>query len=205
MIKNVIFDVGNVLVDFCWRELMEDFGLSEEVRKVFEKSVFGSHWWGELDRGVLAESEVVKMLREDNKEHYEEFDLIWSNRDKLVEPFDYAVGMIEELKAKGLKVYLLSNYPKDLFEMHTKCGRFPFIDKVDGKVVSGFVQLVKPEREIYEYLLNQYDLKAQECVFLDDRRENVETAEALGMKGILFEGYEQGWEALMSLKNSFPI
>lgn len=191
MIKNVIFDVGYVLVDFCWRELMEDLGIAKDLQEVFEKTVFGSHWWGELDRGAIEEEKVLKMLREDNKEHLEEFDLIWSNRDKLVKPYDYAVGMIEALKAKGLKVYLLSNYPKELFTMHMECGRFPFIDKVDGKVVSGFVQLVKPDREIYEYLLKKYDLKAEECVFIDDRQENVEAAKEIGINGIWFWNYEQ--------------
>ena len=191
MIKNVIFDVGFVLVDFRWRDLMKDLGIPKEIQEKFAKNVFGSHWWNELDRGVLDEDEVVNKLREDNSPHYKEFDLIWSNRDKIVEPFDYAVSMIEDLKAKGLKVYLLSNYPKSLFTMHTECGRFPFIDKVDGKVVSGFVQLVKPDREIYEYLLNEYDLKAEECVFIDDREENVEAAKKIGINGIWFWNYEQ--------------
>ena len=191
MIKNVIFDVGFVLVDFRWRDLMKDLGIPKEIQEKFAKNVFGSHWWNELDRGVLDEDEVVNKLREDNSPHYKEFDLIWSNRDKIVEPFDYAVSIIEDLKAKGLKVYLLSNYPKSLFTMHTECGRFPFIDKVDGKVVSGFVQLVKPDREIYEYLLNEYDLKAEECVFIDDREENVEAAKKIGINGIWFWNYEQ--------------
>ena len=191
MIKNVIFDVGFVLVDFRWRKLMEDLGIAKDLQDIFEKNVFGSHWWGELDRGVMEEAEVLKMLREDNKEHLKEFDYVWANRDKIVEPFDYAVGMIEDLKAKGLKVYLLSNYPKELFTLHTECGRFPFIDKVDGKVVSGFVQLVKPDREIYEYLLKEYDLKAEECVFIDDRQENVEAAKEIGINGIWFWNYEQ--------------
>ena len=191
MIKNVIFDVGFVLVDFRWRDLMKDLGIPKDIQEKFAKNVFGSQWWNELDRGVLDEDEVVNKLREDNSPHYEEFDLVWSNRDKIVEPFDYAVGMIEDLKAKGLKVYLLSNYPKSLFTMHTECGRFPFIDKVDGKVVSGFVQLVKPDREIYEYLLKEYDLKAEECVFIDDREENVEAAKEIGINGIWFWNYEQ--------------
>lgn len=199
MIKNVIFDVGNVLVDFCWRELMDNLGFSKDLQDLFEKTVFGSHWWGELDRGVINENEVLNMLREDNREHDKEFDLIWSNRDKLIKPYDYTLGMIDALKAKGLKIYLLSNYPKELFELHTDSGCFPFIDKVDGKVISGFVKMVKPDREIYEYLLNKYDLKAEESVFLDDRKENVEAAKKLGINGILFEGYEQARAELEQL------
>ncbi len=191
MIKNVVFDIGNVLVHFRWRELMEDFGLPKELQEVFDKTVFGSHWWGELDRGLCKEAEIVERLREDNAKYCKEFDLIWENRDKLVMPYDYSVSWIEYLKQRGCGVYLLSNYPKEIFTLHTKCGCFPFLDKVDGKVVSGFVQMVKPNKDIYEYLLQEYNLVASECVFIDDRKENIETARAIGMKGIVLESYAQ--------------
>lgn len=191
MIKNVIFDIGNVLVDFRWRALMQELGLSRETQAVFEKTVFGSHWWGELDHGLYEEAEILEHFREDNRAHLDEFNLVWDNRDKLVEPYAYAVQWIARLKDSGLKVYLLSNYPKDVFALHTECGHFPFLDMVDGKVVSGFVRMVKPNVDIYEYLLSEYGLNAGECVFIDDREDNVEAARALGMKGIVFHGYGQ--------------
>ena len=111
--------------------------------------------------------------------------------DKVIEPYPYAVSWIEELKEKGFNVYLLSNYPKELFTMHEQKGLFPFIEKTDGKVVSGFVKMVKPNPDIYEYLMSQYGLNADECVFLDDRAENIEAAIKLGMKGIVVKSYEQ--------------
>lgn len=202
MIKNVIFDIGNVLVDFRWRVLMEELGLSEETQAIFAKTVFGSRWWGELDHGIYEEAEILAHFREDNKEHLDEFDLVWDNRGRLVEPYAYAVAWIEQLKASGLKVYLLSNYPRDVFTLHTECGCFPFLDRVDGRVVSGFVKMVKPNADIYEYLLSEYGLAAGECVFVDDREENVETARALGMKGIVFQGYEQARSELDELVSS---
>lgn len=196
MIKNIVFDVGNVLVNYRWRELMEELGFSKDLQKVFGEKVFGNPFWIELDRGVLDEKDVIAKIREENSAYGREFDLIWENKEKLIEPYDYAVKMIDTLKKQGFRVYLLSNYPVSLFELHTKCEKFPFLDKVDGKVVSGFVKLVKPDREIYEYLLRTYDLKAEECVFLDDRKENVEAAKNIGMAGILFENYEQAWAEL---------
>lgn len=199
MIKNVIFDIGNVLVHFRWRELMEDLELPKELQVIFDKTVFGSRWWGELDHGLREEAEIVERLREDNTKYREEFDLIWENRDKLVMPYDYSVSWIEHLKQRGCGVYLLSNYPKEIFILHTECGCFPFLDKVDGKVVSGFVQMVKPNRDIYEYLLHEYDLAESECVFIDDREENIETARAIGMKGIVFENYTQATAELERL------
>lgn len=202
MIKNVIFDIGNVLVDFRWRVLMEELGLPAETQAIFAKTVFGSRWWGELDHGIYEEAEILAHFREDNREHLDEFDLVWDNRGRLVEPYAYAVAWIEQLKASGLKVYLLSNYPRDVFTLHTECGCFPFLDRVDGRVVSGFVKMVKPNADIYEYLLSEYGLAAGECVFVDDREENVETARALGMKGIVFQGYEQARSELDELVSS---
>lgn len=196
MIKNVIFDIGNVLVDFRWRVLMEELKLSQETQAAFEKTVFGSRWWGELDHGIYEEAEILEHFREDNKAYLDAFNLVWENRDKLVEPYAYAVQWIKNLKSSGRNVYLLSNYPKDVFALHAECGRFPFLDKVDGKVVSGFVRMVKPDADIYEYLLSEYGLNADECVFIDDREENVETAKALGMGGIVFQGYKQACSEL---------
>lgn len=191
MVKNIIFDIGNVLVSFRWRELMRDLGILEEIQEIFKKTVFESPWWGELDHGLKEESEVISLLREDNKGYYDEFDLVWENRGRLVEPYSYAKPWIDELKAKGYRVYLLSNYPRDLFKMHEDSGCFPFADSVDGRVVSGFVKMVKPNEDIYEYLVDKFALKADECVFIDDREDNVETARRLGMKGIVFQNYEQ--------------
>jgi len=199
MIKNVIFDIGNVLVDFRWRVLMEELKLPKETQAIFENTVFGSRWWGELDHGIYEESEILRNFREDNREHLEEFNLVWDNRDRLVEPYTYAVSWIEQLKTSGCRVYLLSNYPRDIFTLHAEHGSFPFLELVDGKVVSGFVRMIKPNADIYEYLLKEYDLKASESVFIDDREDNVRTARGLGMKGIVFQGYEQACEELDGL------
>lgn len=199
MIKNVVFDIGNVLVDFRWRVLMEELQIAKDTQAVFDKSVFGSRWWGELDHGIYEEAEILGHFRAENNAYLDEFNLVWDNRDKLVEPYGYAVEWIEQLKASGIKVYLLSNYPKDVFTLHTKCGHFPFLDKVDGKVVSGFVKMVKPDADIYEYLMAQYGLNASECAFIDDREDNVETARRLGMKGIVFEDYAQARDELDQL------
>lgn len=140
MIKNVIFDIGNVLVDFRWRALMEDLRLPEETRAAFQKSVFGSPLWAELDHGVYEEAEILEKFREENRAHLDAFNLVWDNRDKLVEPYAYAKEWIAQLKSRGLQVYLLSNYPRDMFTLHAERGSFPFLDAVDGKGSFGICQ-----------------------------------------------------------------
>lgn len=204
MIKNIIFDIGNVLVDFRWRELMDELHLTKEDKDRFEVYVFGGKWWHHLDHGTMEEDEVVKHLREDNAEYQDAFDLVWKNRDQLVRPYDYSVSWIKGLKEKGYKIYLLSNYPEKLFTMHAENGSFPFLDLVDGKVVSAFEKKIKPDADIYECLMDRYGLKAEECVFIDDRAENVQGAVAVGMQGICLKSYEQAseeLEALLSLQS----
>ena len=105
MIKNIVFDIGNVLVDFRWRELMAELHVSKEAQDRFEEYVFGSKWWHEFDHGTMEEEEVVRHLREDNSEYQEAFELVWQNRDQSVKPYEYAVTWIGELQNAGYRVY----------------------------------------------------------------------------------------------------
>lgn len=199
MIKNVVFDVGNVLVAFRWREMMDELHIPKDIQDKFEKSVFGGELWHAYDHGLISDEEIYEKLRENNKEHIDAFEHVWAHRDELVRPFDYAVPWIKTLKREGLGVYIISNYPKNLFTMHEECGAFPFLQYVDGKIVSGAVKMIKPQAEIYEELLKQYHLKASECVFIDDLKENVEGAKAVGMQGIWLKSYEQANAELRKL------
>ena len=201
MIKNIVFDIGDVLVDFRWRELMDELNLTEGEKNKFETSVFGSRWWHELDLGVLDENKVIQNMRAENKEYIQAFDLVWENRGKLVKPRDYVIPFMDELHKNGYKIFLLSNYPKELFTMHAENGSFPFINKVDGKVVSGFVKKVKPNADIYEFLVDKYGLKPEECVFIDDRQENIDAAKALNWQGIVYKSEEQAKNDLYKILN----
>jgi len=203
MIKNVVFDIGSVLVDFRWRALMQDLGLGADVQDYFNEHVFSSAVWHELDHGTIEEADAVRQLREDTAQYGDAFDRVWEHRDRLVSPYSYAVPWILFLKEKGLHIYLLSNYPRDIFSLHAANGSFPFLPHVDGKVVSGFVRMMKPDRDIYELLLTQYNLVAEECVFIDDRRENIDGARSVGMQGIVFRNYEQASAELGGVLNSF--
>jgi len=201
MIKNVVFDIGSVLVDFRWRALMQDLGLGAEAQEYFNEHVFSSCIWHELDHGTIEEADAIRQLREETAQYPGAFDQVWEHRDRLVDPYPYAVPWILSLKKKGLHVYLLSNYPRDIFTLHAENGSFPFLPYVDGKVVSGFVRLIKPDRDIYELLLERYGLTAEECVFIDDRSENIDGARAVGMQGIVFHTYEQASAELSEILN----
>ena len=94
--------------------------------------------------------------------------------------------LIQDLKSKGVGVYGLTNWPAETFDEARR--RFKTIASIDNIVVSSHVKLAKPEPAIYQLLLSKYNLNPQECVFIDDRKDNVDAAHALGMKGIVFPG-----------------
>lgn len=199
MIKNIIFDIGDVLVRFMPEESVRYAGVPEdEVENVLNATV-GSRWWTELDRGVMDEEAVIEKMIEETPEYRKEIRKFFDEgKDMLVEAFDYSEKWIDEFKSKGYKVYLLSNYPESYFTRHVK-NQLKFADKTDGRIVSAFVKCIKPEPEIYRLLLDTYALKPEECVFIDDRQENINGAAAAGIKGILFKNYEDAKEKLKAI------
>lgn len=190
MIKNVIFDVGMVLINFRYREYMEDLGFSKEQQEIFCEKIIENKLWGDLDLGVRKTEDIIREMKDRVTEYPAEADAFFDRINDIVETFSYALPWIREIKQKGYGVYLLSNYPKELFALHAK-EKFTFADAVDGRIVSGYVKMVKPDPEIYKLLCMTYDLQPEECVFLDDREDNLKSAETLGFHTIRFQHYEQ--------------
>lgn len=189
MIKNVVFDIGNVLVSFRWDDLATELGFDEDNIRVMNERVIGDRW-NELDRGVMSEAEAVEYIKEALPGMEEKFDVLWSRIGEVIDPYDYSKDWVMDLKAKGANVYLLSNFPRELFTRLSKT-KMPFLPYVDGKIISAFVQKIKPDAEIYECLMDTYGLNPEECIFIDDRKVNVDAALALGMQGIVFTSYEE--------------
>ena len=199
MIKNIVFDIGNVLVKFQPDQAMRELGIEEEKIPKMAQATYSNPIWGELDRGVIPEAEIIDKMVTVAPEYEEEIRLFFRDgKDKVVKTYPYAKAWIEELQQNGYKVYLLSNYPENYFELHRK-SQLDFANVVDGMIISGMVKMVKPNTDIYECLFDTYNLKSEECVFLDDRPENIEGGEKLGMRGIVFESYEDAKSKLENL------
>ena len=184
MIRNLIFDVGNVLLGYRWYEMLtQDYGLSHEEANRIGNEMFETDLWGvELDGGRISLEEAIQEYK---KLYPDDFSVIqWFLRNgkqmavKRPEVWEKVVG----LKKKGYKIYILSNYSNELFHQHTEGASF--LDVLDGGVVSYQVKEIKPNRRIYEILLEKYDLDPAECLFFDDRADNVETARSLGFEAI---------------------
>lgn len=189
MIKNVIFDVGEVLIGYRWKEMLLERGMTEERAEIIGKIMFGDNLWRKFDEAIMPFEEVINEYKEKYTEYAEDIEWFITNGERMSVQRPDLWKKIYDLKEKGYKIYLLSNYSKILFEQHTKDSGF--MEIIDGKVVSYEVNVLKPDRRIYEYLLEKYGLEPSECIFFDDRIENVEAAVNIGMKGILVVSEEQ--------------
>ena len=190
MIKNVIFDFGNVLIDWNPAYLfLPYFDGDVEKCTYFTEHICNREWFTRMDRGESMDKCVAEL-----QATYPEYaDAVAMFRDRWFEMCNGEIpGMLElilDLKSKGVGVYGLTNWPAETFSEARR--RFKTIANIDNIVVSSFVKLAKPEHAIYQQLLTRYDLKPEECVFIDDRKDNVNAAIALGMSGIVYPGSAQ--------------
>lgn len=195
MIKNIILDVGKVLVEWDPKGAFEKIGLDEQTAKAVADATINTSIWIETDRGVWSDEQILSALCENAPEYKEEVKKFWDHIDLAIEQFPYTKEWISDMKKEGFHVYILSNYGKKTFEL-TKDTALDFLPLTDGAVFSYTVKQIKPDLEIYKTLLNQYRLKPEECVFIDDRMENIEGAKKAGIHGICFETIEQVKEDL---------
>lgn len=190
MIKNIIFDIGGVLIDFHWKRTMQEKGCPPDAIACLEDKIVMSKDWNDLDLNILPEEEIFNRFRDIASEHGDVIDRFLEYKGEIVTPFPGSRSWMMDLKERGYRVYLLSNYPESFFEIHAR-DRFDFMDLIDGAVISYELQCVKPDKKIYEHLMDKYALKPQECVFIDDRAVNVEAARKLGMQAIHFHSQKQ--------------
>ncbi len=197
MIKNIIFDIGNVLVDYCWKEHIARFGFTGETLERIGDAMMRSPQWNEIDRGVWSNEELLKAFIQNAPELEKEIQLVFSDLSTLVRERPYSVEWICSLKKEGYRTYCLSNYS---YRVETEAAHaLSFLKELDGGILSYKVHQIKPDPKIYQMLMERYGLKAEESVFLDDSPANIETARALGMQGILVTSQEQAVEALDQL------
>ncbi len=189
MIRNIIFDIGNVLTDFRWKGFLEDQGFDEAmVARIARASVL-TPLWDEVDRGVWETDRLLEEFVRMDQEIEQEIRRAFANVNGMVTKRGYAIPWIQELKAWGYRVYYLSNFSEKAYE---DCrDALDFLPFMDGGILSFREKVVKPDAGIYELLLSRYALKAEESVFLDDTAKNVEAAKALGIHGICFQTKEQ--------------
>ncbi|MCI8430745.1 MAG: HAD family phosphatase [Lachnospiraceae bacterium] len=197
MIRNIIFDIGNVLIDFCWREHIRRKGFQGETAERIGKAMMQSPVWDELDRGVWTNEELLQGFIANDPELEKEIRIVFSDLGTLVKEKEGSSDWIRSLKADGYQVYYLSNYSERV--KREAASELSFLKEMDGGIMSCTVQTIKPDPRIYQMLMERYELLAEESVFLDDTEANVAAAGRLGMYGILVKDVERAKQELAEL------
>jgi len=186
MIKNIVFDLGNVLISFKPAEYFDKKEYPESVKTKILNDIFGSEEWLMLDNGDINTREAINSIASKSTLNKEEITHIFNLRSDLIFPLDQNVRLLPGLKKQGYRLYFLSNFPMDLFE-EVKTGYY-FFKYFDGGVISAEAKTSKPDIRIYETLLKKYNLLPSQCLFIDDLEVNVKAAEAAGMYGLVTFG-----------------
>lgn len=200
MIKNIIFDFGGVLVDWNPHYLFDSYFNDAEKCDWFIENVCNTEWNAQMDKGKPFEVAVRERIAE-FPEYEDAIKLYHKEWMKTMgEEIPGMYELIKNLKENGFPViYGLTNWSNETFPMvQKKYGIFSLIDNI---VCSGDEKLLKPDPQIYQILLERYNLKAEESVFIDDNANNVKGAIDMGMKSIRFVNAEQLKNDLKELLN----
>ncbi len=182
VLKNIIFDVGDVLLEYRWHDMLTDYGLEDGEADKVGKLMFDDNLWHEFDIGNMHRDEIIGQYIKNYPEYAQVMQWFMTHGEFMHVKREDVWEKMYKLKEKGYGIYILSNYSEELFRKHTTDA--PFIEIADGIVVSYQIHITKPDEGIYKFLLNKYNLKAEECIFFDDREENTEGARKLGINAV---------------------
>lgn len=184
--KNYIFDLGNVVLILNWDKALEKYKeLNEEEINILRDKVFESEEWLKLDEGVISKPEAIKIMENAVPDKLKKYcsDIMETWTDGLIINNEI-VELIKSIKEKGYNTYVLSNAPLDI-DKYLKDKNLNTL--FDGIILSAFEKLVKPNKAIYELILDRFDLDPKESVFIDDKLENVQAAKNAGIEAFQFD------------------
>jgi HAD superfamily hydrolase (TIGR01509 family) len=186
MIRNIIFDLGNVLISFRPSEYLKKNNYPVIKIRALLDEVFWSREWLLIDNGELSTEEAIDLIARKSSLKREEIALIFNKRTEIMSPIDQNVKLLPGLKKEGYRLYYLSNFPADIFpEIKSS---FSFFKYFDGGIISANVHFSKPDARIYYLFLKTFNLMADECFFIDDNEENVIASKKIGMTGFSTSG-----------------
>lgn len=186
MIKNIIFDIGDVLVGYSLENFSKKNKKSLQKLEKANQILVKNEMWREYLNGNVLLKEILEKLNHDYFNYKEEFEIILEKKyqvDILV-LIEENTELLMQLKEKGYSIYLLSNITKETLEVIKE--NYEFVKFIDGGVYSYQEHISKPNKQIYEILCTRYKLNPKECIFIDDKKKNVDISTGLGMTGIIY-------------------
>lgn len=179
--RSIIFDLGRVLINWKPEDIIKDIFKDEAEIPMYLMELATGPFMDKVDRGIITYDNVHEYLPAGfDKEFVIKFHRMIPN---YLTPIAEGLQIFDAIKARGYKTYILSNFGKEEFEAVSS--RYPFLQQFDGGIISYRVNHVKPEPEIYNILLETYGLNPAECLFIDDREDNIAAGKARGIDGIV--------------------
>lgn len=186
MIKNIIFDMGNVLLQYDPGVCLRHFVEQEEDRALIRRELFEGPEWVEGDLGHITDEERFDGVSKRVPERlHRELKACTEQWHMCMQPVAGAKEFCGYAREKGYRIFVLSNASNSFYQYFQ---RFAPLDYFDGIVVSCDIHMIKPDVRIYQYLLDKYQLKPEESFFIDDMPGNVAGAEKAGIRGAVFHG-----------------
>lgn len=186
MIKNIIFDMGNVLLQYDPGVCLHHFVEQEEDRALIRRELFEGPEWVEGDLGhIMDEERFDGVSRRVPERLHGELKACTEQWHMCMRPVAGAKEFCGYAKEQGYRLFVLSNASSSFYQYFQ---RFAPLDYFDGIVVSCDIHMIKPDVRIYQYLLDKYQLTPEESFFIDDMPENVAGAQKAGIRGAIFHG-----------------
>lgn len=185
MIKNIIFDFGNVLLEWNEDKIASNYSNNKEEQEILKKVIFKSNEWIKLDDGTMEYKQVIELFKENLPTNLrakaEEIMSTWYTTMPINQQI---CDLIKELKEKNYKVYALSNTHVPVYEYvkGLEIGKY-----FDGFLISAIEKMMKPNEEIYYRLFEKFELVPEECFFIDDSERNISVSRKCGMEGHIFD------------------
>lgn len=188
-IKNVVFDLGGVVVDWNPERLMQEYPGDPEMPVALFKNGFFRQCWPEYDRGMVDQVQIVRQMSAFAERHYAEcWDFVEFVKHSLRD-IPETVQLIRELAERGYRLFCLSNMSSEFYDYLREREVFRYFE---GQIISAREKIIKPEEAIYRLLLERYDLQPEETLFIDDLEKNVEAAHCLGIQTVHFADKAKG-------------
>ena len=199
MIKNLVFDLGNVLIEWNSEKILTYFEPEKERRQVLRQAIFESGVWHQTDKGELSLKEACEeVLTQLDASYHSAIKNIFYHWYEVVYVYSDLQERIRLWVAQDYRIYILST-TCEIFYHIEKAGLLPIYPLLSGYILSSEVGVVKPEAEIYQKLLKKYNLNPVESVFIDDIQANLDTAAELGFETILSTSETENIRALETL------
>jgi FMN phosphatase YigB (HAD superfamily) len=186
MIKNIVFDLGNVLISFKPSEYLDKKNYPDNLKEKILADIFRSREWLMLDNGDITTRQAIESIAKRSTLKIGEIIHVFNLRTDLMFPIDQNARILPDLKKRGFKLYYLSNFPIDIFDEIKN--DYYFFRYFDGGIISAEAKASKPDERIYKILMEKYNLVPEESLFIDDMEVNVRAAELNGLRGIVTFG-----------------